>query len=204
MAVRHIVGIDIGTSKICTVIGQIDKDDRINVLGYGIVPSKGIERGMVVNIEEASRAVIASINKAEQTGYRVVSAYVSISGKHIRTYNRTGLSAISRVGDGVVTREEIMRAIETAQADALPTNLEILHVMPYRYILDGNVVRDPIGMHGFRLEVDVHIVVCEMLAIQSLIKVLQDAGVEIDEVVLQPLAAADEARGRQWRGCGRA
>ena len=191
MAVRHIVGIDIGTSKICTVIGQIDKDDRINVLGYGIVPSKGIERGMVVNIEEASRAVIASINKAEQTGDRVVSAYVSISGKHIRTYNRTGLAAISRVGDGVATREEIMRAIETAQADALPTNLEILHVMPYRYILDGNVVRDPIGMHGFRLEVDVHIVVCEMAAIQSLIKVLQEAGVEIDEVVLQPLAAAE-------------
>ncbi|NBU63454.1 MAG: cell division protein FtsA, partial [Chloroflexia bacterium] len=133
MAVRQIVGIDIGTSKICTIIGQIDKDDRINVLGSGVVPSKGIERGMVVNIEEASRAVIASIQKAELTGYRVVSAYVSISGRHIRTYNRKGIAAISRIGDGAVTRDEIMRAIETAQADALPPNLEILHVMPYRY-----------------------------------------------------------------------
>ncbi|MCX6015285.1 MAG: cell division protein FtsA [Chloroflexales bacterium] len=202
MAVRPIVGIDIGTSKICTVIGQIDKEDRINVLGYGIVPSKGIERGMVVNIEEASRAVIASINKAEQSGYRVGSAYVSISGKHIRTYNRTGMAAISRAGEGVVTRDEIMRAIETAQADALPANLEILHVMPYRFRLDGNVVRDPIGMHGFRLEIDVHIVVCEMVAIQNLIKVLQEAGVEIDEVVLQPLAAAEAVLTSEERESG--
>lgn len=191
MAVRHIVGIDIGTAKICTIIGQIDNDNRINVLGSGVVPSKGIERGMVVNIEEASRAVMASVSKAEASGYRVSSAYVSISGKYIRTYNRSAATAIPRIGEGVVTRDEIMRAIETAQADPLPANLEILHVMPYRYTLDGNEVRDPIGMSGFRLEVDVHIVVCEIIAIQNLIKVLKDAGVEIDEMVLQPLAAAE-------------
>lgn len=192
MAPRHIVGIDIGTSKICTVIAQIDRDDRINVLGSGIVPSKGIDRGMVVNLDEATRAVQASVEKAEAVaGYRIQSAYVSIAGRHIRTYSRRGQTAISRSGDGMVSREDILHAIETAQAEALPSNYEVLHVMPYRYILDGTVVRDPLNMPGYRLEVDVHVVVCENTAIHNLIKIVQDVGVEIDDIVLQPLAAAE-------------
>lgn len=192
MAPRHLVGIDIGTSKICTVIAQIDRDDRITVLGSSIVPSKGVDHGMVVNLEEATRAVQASVEKAEAAaGYRIQSAYVSIAGRHIHTYNRSGMTAISRSGDGVVTREDVLHAIDTAQAEPLPSNFEVLHVMPYRYILDGTVVRDPISMPGYRLEVDVHIVVCENTAIHNLIKIVQDVGVEIDDIVLQPLAAAE-------------
>lgn len=192
MAPRHIVGIDIGTFKICTVIAQIDRDDRITVLGSGMVPSKGVDHGMVVNLEEATRAVQASVEKAEAAaGYRIQSAYVSIAGRHIRTYNRRGATAVTHGRDGMVIREDMLHAIETAQAEPLPSNYEVLHVMPYRYILDGKVVRDPIGMPGYRLEVDVHVVVCENTAIHNLIKIVQDVGVEIDDIVLQPLAAAE-------------
>ena len=192
MAPRHIVGIDIGTSKICTVIAQIDRDERITVLGSSMVPSKGIEHGTIVNLEEATRAIQSSVEKAEAAaGYRIQSAYVSIASRQIRTYNGHGVTAITRGGDGMVAREDMFHAIETAQTENNSPHYEVLHVMPYRYTLDGTIVRDPVGMPGYRLEVDVHVVMCENAAIQNLIKVVQDVGVEIDDIVLQPIASAE-------------
>ena len=120
MAPRHIVGIDIGTSKICTVIAQIDRDERITVLGSSMVPSKGIEHGSIVNLEEATRAIQSSVEKAEAAaGYRVQSAFVSIAGRHIRTYDSHGVTAVTRGGDGKVSREDILHAIETAQTEKI-------------------------------------------------------------------------------------
>jgi cell division protein FtsA len=197
MPQRNIAAIDIGSTKIITIIAQIEPDNAITVLGYGDVPSKGIERGMVVNIDEAARAVNASINKAEiMAGYRIESAFVSITGRHIRSYVRDGAVAIARPGNGAgsygtVTREDILRAVETAQAEALPPTIEQLHVMPYRYVLDGAEVHDPIGMPGLRLEVDIHVVVCESSAIMNIINIVRQSNVEIDDIVLQPIAAAE-------------
>lgn len=197
MPQRNIAAIDIGSTKIITIIAQIEPDNAITVLGYGDMPSKGIERGMVVNIDEAARAVNASINKAEiMAGYRIESAFVSITGRHIRSYVRDGAVAIARPGNGAgaygtVTREDILRAVETAQAEALPSTIEQLHVMPYRYVLDGTEVHDPIGMPGLRLEVDIHVVVCESSAIMNIINIVRQSNVEIDDIVLQPIAAAE-------------
>ncbi|MFZ9859018.1 MAG: cell division protein FtsA [Roseiflexaceae bacterium] len=197
MPQRNIAAIDIGSTKIITIIAQIDSDNAITVLGYGDVPSKGIERGIVVNIDEAARAVNASINKAEiMAGYRIESAFVSITGRHIRSYVRDGAVAIARPasnssGYGTVTREDILRAVETAQAEALSPTIEQLHVMPYRYVLDGTEVHDPIGMPGLRLEVDIHVVVCESSAIMNIINIVRQSNIEIDDIVLQPIAAAE-------------
>jgi cell division protein FtsA len=192
VSVRTIAGIDIGSTKITSMIAQMDGEHIISVFGHGTVPARGIQRGMVVNLEDATRAVRASITKAEQmAGYRIGSAYVSITGKHISTFTRRGAVAMSREFDGRVNEDDILRAVETAQAEPLSQQVELLHVMPFRYTLDGNVVRDPIGMLGYRLEVDVHLVVCEVGAIQNLITVVQNAGVDIDDVVLQQLASAE-------------
>ncbi|MFM2309807.1 MAG: hypothetical protein RLY87_1929 [Chloroflexota bacterium] len=189
---RTIAGIDIGSTKIVTMIAQMDGEQIITVLGYGVAPSRGVERGMIVNLEEATRSVKASITQAEQMGgYRVGSAYVSITGKHIQSFTRSGPVAISREFDGYVRQEDILRAVEIAQAEPLPANVELLHVMPFRYTLDSQEVQDPIGMRGYRLEVDVHIVVCDVAAIQNVIKVVQNCNVEIDDVVLQQLASAE-------------
>jgi cell division protein FtsA len=199
MPLRNIAAIDIGTTKIVTVIAQIDTNNAITVLGYGDVPSKGIERGMVVNLDEAARAVNSSISKAElMAGYRIESAFVSITGRHIRSYVRDGAVAIARPAMGAgtsaygtVTREDILRAVETAQAEAMPSSLEQLHVMPYRYVLDGTEVHDPVGMPGLRLDVDIHVVVCDSTAIENIIKIVRHSKVEIDDIVLQPIAAAE-------------
>jgi len=189
---RTIAGIDIGSTKIVTMIAQMDGDQIITVLGYGVAPSRGVERGIIVNLEEATRSIKASITQAEQMGgYRVGSAYVSITGKHIQSFSRTGAVAISREYDGYVRHEDILRAVETAQAEPLPPNVELLHVMPFRYTLDTQEVQDPVGMRGYRLEVDVHIVVCDVTAIQNIIKVVQNCSVDIDDVVLQQLASAE-------------
>ena len=155
---RTIAGIDIGSTKIITMIAQMDGEQIITVLGYGVAPARGVERGIIVNLEEATRSIKASITQAEQMGgYRVGSAYVSITGKHIQSFTRTGPVAISREYDGYVRHEDILRAVEIAQAEPLPANVELLHVMPFRYTLDTQEVQDPIGMRGYRLEVDVHI-----------------------------------------------
>ena len=190
MPSRIIAGIDIGSTKIVTVIAEIDPDDAVRILGYGIVPSKGVDRGKITNLEEVTRAVGNSISMAEQMGgYRIGSAYVSISSQHIQAYSQMGSAAITR--DMTVTRDHIMRAIENAQAIKLPPGTEILHVMPYCYVLDDVMYADPCGINGYRLDVHVHMVVCETLAIQNLITVMKNNGVEIDDVVLQPLAAAE-------------
>ncbi len=190
MPSRTIAGIDIGTTKIVTVIAEMDSDNVLRILGHGIVPSKGVERGLIVNIEEAARAVGNSITMAEQMGgYRIGSAYVSISGRHIETLSRIGSAAVSR--ESMVTNEHIHRAVENAQAFRMGTGKELLHVMPYRYVIDDLEVNDPCGMHGVRLDVHVHMVLCDTGAIQNLLKVVTQNGVEVEDIVLQQLATAE-------------
>jgi len=192
MAHRTIVGIDVGTTKVCTIVGQVYDSGRVNVLGVGLTPSKGLDKGVVVNIDDAVNAIATSIEKAERlSGYRISAAFVGIAGRHIQSLNSRGVVAVAR-SDHEITRHDVARAVEAAQAVAIPTQREVIHVIPRAYVVDGNEgIRDPIGMSGFRLEVETHIITGEVMAIQNLIKSVQKTGVEIDDLVLQPLAAGE-------------
>ena len=189
---RTIVGIDIGTTKVCTIVAQLSDSGRLSILGVGVTPSKGLDKGIVVNIDNAVSAIETSIEKAERlTGYRIGTAFVGVSGRHISSLNSRGVVAVQRP-DQEITRSDIARAVEAAQAVAIPTQREIIHVIPRAYILDGyEGIRDPIGMSGSRLEVETHIVTGEVMAIQNLIRSVQKSGIGIDELVLQPLASGE-------------
>ncbi|MGQ9547548.1 MAG: cell division protein FtsA [Roseiflexus sp.] len=192
MAHRTIVGIDVGTTKVCTIVGQVYDNGRVNVLGVGLTPSKGLDKGVVVNIDDAVNAIATSVEKAERlSGYRINAAFVGIAGRHIQSLNSRGVVAVAR-SDHEITRHDVARAVEAAQAVAIPTQREVIHVIPRAYVVDGNEgIRDPIGMSGFRLEVETHIITGEVMAIQNLIKSVQKTGIEIDDLVLQPLAAGE-------------
>ncbi|HNP88299.1 MAG: cell division protein FtsA [Chloroflexi bacterium SZAS-1] len=192
MAQRTIVGIDVGTTKVCTIVGQVHDNGRINVLGVGLTPSKGLDKGVVVNIDDAVNAIATSVEKAERlSGYRIGTAFVGVSGRHISSLNSRGVVAVSRA-DHEITRSDVARAVENAQTIAMPNQREIIHVIPRAYVVDGHEgIRDPIGMSGFRLEVETHIVTGEVMAIQNLIKSVQRAGIEIDDLVLQTLASGE-------------
>ena len=189
---RTVVGIDVGTTKICTMVAEVRPDGRVNILGVGLTPSKGLDKGVVVNIDEAVNAISTSVEKAERlSGYRIGTAYVGIAGKHVQSLNSRGVVAISRP-DHEITGTDVSRAVESAQAVAIPTQREIIHVIPRAYIVDGHEnIRDPVGMSGYRLEVETHIVTGEVMAIQNLIKSVERAGVIIDDLVLQPLASGE-------------
>jgi cell division protein FtsA len=189
---RTIVGIDVGTTKVCTIVAQASDTGKLNILGVGLTPSKGMDKGVVVNIDDAVSAISASVEKAERlSGYRIGTAFVGVSGRHISSLNSRGVVAVQRP-DHEISRNDVARAVESAQAVAIPTQREIIHVIPRAYVLDGNEgIRDPIGMSGFRLEVETHIVTGEVMAIQNLIRSVQKTGVEIDDLILQPLASGE-------------
>ncbi|MFN8565960.1 MAG: cell division protein FtsA [Kouleothrix sp.] len=192
MAQRTIVGIDVGTTKVCTIVAQVHDSGRMNVLGVGLTPSKGLDKGVVVNIDDAVNAITTSVEKAERlSGYRIGTAFVGVSGRHISSLNSRGVVAVSRA-DHEISRSDVARAVENAQTIAMPNQREIIHVIPRAYVVDGHEgIRDPIGMSGFRLEVETHIVTGEVMAIQNLIKSVQRAGIEIDDLVLQTLASGE-------------
>ncbi len=192
MANRTIVGIDVGTTKVCTIVAQVQESGRVNVLGVGLTPSKGLDKGMVVNIDDAVNAIATSVEKAERlSGYRIGTAFIGVAGRHIASLNSRGVVAVARA-DHEITRHDIDRAVESAQAVAIPTQREVIHVIPRAYIVDGHEgIRDPVGMSGFRLEVETHIVTGEVMAIQNLIKSVRKSGIEIDDLVLQPLASGE-------------
>ncbi len=175
----------------------------MRIIGVGIVPSRGLRKGVVVNVPEATAAIAASVAEAERTsGYQIQRAYVSLSGVHLSSTNSRGVVAISRRDEGI-TVDDVDRALDAAGAIAVPHNRELVHVVPRYYIVDGQEgVRDPIGMHGFRMEVEAHVVTGSTTAIQNLVKCVAGAGVEVDEVVLASLAAGDAVLAENEREMG--
>jgi cell division protein FtsA len=186
------VGIDVGSSKVCTLVGEVDDEGDVRVIGVGLVPSRGIRKGVVVNVADATGAIAASVEKAERTsGYKIERAYVGLSGTHLSSLNSRGVVGISRREHGI-TVDDVDRALDAAHAIAVPHSQEVVHVIPRGYVVDGqDGVRDPIGIHGFRLEVEAHIVTSSSTAIQNLTKCVERAGVEVDELVLASMAAGD-------------
>jgi len=187
---RTIACIDIGTTKICTLVGECDADGCLRILGVGIAPSKGIRRGMVVNVAETAQAIAASVESAERiSNYHIESALVGIGGKHISSINSRGVVVISRGYRGIA-EEDVERALEAARAIAIPHNRMIIHTIPRGYMIDDqDGVKDPIGMQAFRLEVEAHIVTGASSSVNNLVKCVESAGLGVDDVVLQPLAS---------------
>jgi cell division protein FtsA len=187
-----IAAIDVGTTKICTLIGEVDEAAALRIIGVGVVPSRGMRKGMVVNAAQASQAIRESVERAERTsGYTVERALVGVGGQHISTFSSRGVAPVSRGGRGV-TLADIHRVLDSASAVPVPHNRQTIHMIPRSYTLDGQEgIRDPLGLFGFRVEVDAHVVTGSTTAVRSLQKCVEDADVEVAELVLQPLAAAD-------------
>src|SRR5437764_10875458 len=175
---RIIVGIDVGTNKVCTIVAEATPGagNRLNVLGVGAVASEGLSRGMITDIVAASTAIEHSLEAAErQSGCRILSAYVSVSGNHISSQNNRGLVAVSN-HDRIITSEDVTRAVEAASAIAVPAGRDVLHVIPRTYTVDGqDGIRNPTGMSGFRLDVETHIVMGAANVRANLVRCVQTA-----------------------------
>jgi len=189
---KLISAIDVGTTKICTIIGSLDSGGNVQVLGVGLVPSHGMHKGMVVNVEEAKEAVTESIRRAEQaSGLKVESAYVGVTGRHISSINSHGVVAIPR-NDRLVRHDDLKRVLSSAQQVNLPDDRRILHAIPRNYALDSQErIKNPVGMHGFRLDVETHIITAAISSVQNLVKCIRSIGVEIQDLILEPLASGE-------------
>jgi cell division protein FtsA len=202
---RIIVGIDVGTNKVTTIVAEAAPgvSDRVNVLGVGAVASEGLSRGMITDIVAASGAIEHSLEAAErQSGCRILSAYVSVSGNHISSQNNRGLVAVSNP-DRIITADDVTRAVEAASALAVPAGRDVLHVIPRTYTVDGqDGIRNPVGMSGFRLDVETHIIMGATNVRENLIRCVQKADVEVDDLVLSPLASAEAVLTEQEKNLG--
>jgi len=187
-----LASIDVGSSKICTLVAELTPEEDLRILGVGVTPAQGVKKGMVDNIQEATAAITNSVEKAERSsGSRVLAAHVSISGNHVNSLNNRGIATIPG-RQRPITKQDIDRAIEEAQALNLPTNREVLHVIPRFFIVDGQEhVSDPVGMYGQRLDMETHIVTGSVTAVQNLTQCVESAGVQVETLVLSPLAAAE-------------
>ncbi len=184
-----VVGLDIGTSKVAALVAELAPDGTLQVLGMGSHESKGLKKGVVVNIEATVGAIQRALEEAElMADCKIASAWTGIAGSHIRSFNSTGMVAVK---DREVSAIDVERAVDTARAVNIPTDQQILHVLRQEFIIDGQEdVREPVGMSGVRLEVKVHIVTGAVSAAQNIVKCVRRCGLEVDDLVLQPLASA--------------
>jgi cell division protein FtsA len=184
-----IVGLDIGTSKIVALVAEVPPEGGINILGMGSAPSRGLKKGVVVNIEATVSAIQRALEDAElMANCKIGQVYTGIAGSHIRSLNSHGMVPIR---DREVTQNDIDRVVETARAVNISTDQQILHVLPQEFVIDGQEgVREPLGMSGVRLEVKVHIVTGAVSAAQNIVKCVRRCGLEVKDLILQPLASS--------------
>ncbi|MBN1917166.1 MAG: cell division protein FtsA [Verrucomicrobia bacterium] len=189
-----VVGLDVGTTKTCTVVGEPTEDGRVRVLGVGTAPSRGLRRGEIVDVEETVASITQSIDEAERVSdTEIHSVFAGITGDHVQTKNARGVAPVE-TDSNEITQADIDRAIESAQAMARSIDREILHAVPSGFIVDGAAdIRDPRGLCGRRIEVLVHLVTGALLSAQNLVKCINKAGFEVEDIVFQPLAAARAA-----------
>jgi len=184
-----IVGLDIGTSKIVALVAEVAPDGAINVIGLGTQPSRGLRKGVVVNIDATMASIARVIEEAEvMANCRIADVVTGIAGSHIRSLNSSGMVAIR---EKEVSEADVDRVMETAKAVAIPNDQQILHILPQEFIIDGqDGVREPLGMSGVRLEVKVHIVTGAVSAVENIVKCVRRCGLTVTDVMLQPLASA--------------
>lgn len=188
---RLVSAIDVGSTKITTLVAQVSEEDSVHVIGVSTVPSKGVRRGQIVNIDEASAGILESVEVAERmAGFSVGKVLVLVGGSHVQSQNSTGVVAVSQT-NGEITIEDVARVMEAARAISLPTAQEILHVLPRSFTVDGQEgVKDPVGMTGVRLEVDTHIVTGSGTALKNLTKCVSEVGSDIAGLVFSGLASS--------------
>ncbi len=184
-----IVGLDIGTSKVVAIVGEVTPDNEIEVIGIGSHPSRGLKKGVVVNIESTVQSIQRAVEEAElMAGCQIHSVYAGIAGSHIRSLNSHGIVAIR---DKEVTTADVERVIDAARAVAIPADQRILHILPQEFIIDNQEgIREPIGMSGVRLEAKVHMVTGAVSAAQNIIKCVRRCGLEVDDIILEQLASS--------------
>jgi len=184
-----IVGLDIGTSKVVAIVGEVTADGEIDIIGIGTQPSRGLKKGVVVNIESTVQSIQRAVEEAElMAGCQIRSVYAGIAGSHIRSINSHGIVAIK---DKEVTAADVERVIDAAKAVAIPADQRILHVLPQEFVIDNSEgIRDPISMSGVRLEAKVHLVTGAMSAAQNIIKCVRRCGLEVDDIILEQLASS--------------
>ena len=192
-----LVGLDIGTTKTCAVIGTMNANGQVEVIGVGVTPSKGMKNGVIVNIDNTMASVVKAIDEAElMAGYEVTDVIVGVSGQHVKGQNSRGVVAVSSRNRTIAT-QDVKRVIEAAQAVVIPVDREILHVLSKEFSVDDQIgIKDPIGMSGVRLEAEVHIVTGSSSSIQNMIKAVEKAGFQYRDIVFNPLAAADAVLSR--------
>ena len=186
---RMIVGLDIGTSKVVAIVGEIGPEGKIEVVGIGSNPSRGMKKGVVVNIESTVQSIQRAVEEAElMAGCQIHSVYVGIAGSHIRSLNSHGIVAIK---DREVYSPDLERVIDAAQAVAIPADQKILHILPQEYVIDNQEgIKEPMGMSGVRLEAKVHLVTCAVNAAQNIEKCIRRCGLDVEEIILEQLASS--------------
>ena len=185
-----IVGLDIGTSKVLAVVAEVNDNDELEVLGVGQHPSRGLRKGVVANIDSTVQSIQLAIEDAELTAEcRISSVYAGIAGAHINSMNSSGVAAIKNRDE--VGAEDVERVLEAAQAQAIPNDQRVLHILPQDFIIDGQEgIREPIGMSGVRLEAKVHIITGAVSAAQNIVKCITRCGLEVEDMVLEQIASS--------------
>src|SRR5574343_1889770 len=181
-------GLDIGTSKVAAIVGAFRGGDEIEVIGIGTAPSKGLKKGIVVNLETTVQSIQRAIEEAElMAGCQIKSVFAGIAGSHIRSRNSLGVVAIK---DKEVTQYDIDRVIDSARAVAISADQKVLHILPQEFIIDTQGgIKEPIGMSGIRLEAKVHMVTSSVSAEQNIVKCIRRCGLDVDDIVLEQLAS---------------
>lgn len=198
-----IAGLDVGTTKICAIVGEVNDDQRIDIIGIGSAPSRGLRKGVVVNIDGTVKSIEKAVKEAElMAGVDLGSVFVGIAGSHIKGINSRGVVAVSGKNKEI-TRHDVNRAIDAARAVSIPVDREVLHILPQEFIIDDqDGIIDPYGMSGVRLEVEVHIITAAVTSAQNLVKSVNRAGLEIEDIVLEQFASSKSALSPQEKELG--
>ncbi len=189
--VTRIVGLDIGTSKVAAIVGEINPEGELEIVGIGTHPSHGLKKGVVINIESTVQSIQRAVEEAElMSGRQIDSVYAGIAGSHIRSINSHGIVAV-RDRDREVYPQDVERVIDAAQAMAIPADQKILHILPQEYIIDNQEgIKEPLGMSGVRLEAKVHLVTCAVNAAQNIEKCIERCGLTVNDIILEQLASS--------------
>ena len=203
---NYIVGLDIGTTKICCIIGEFKDDEKIDIIGIGQHPSRGLRKGVVVNIDSTVESIKNAVEEAElMAGCEIDSVYVGIAGGHITSLNSHGNIALkgTEIGQKEIEQKDIDRVIESAKAIAIPLDREVIHVLPQEYIVDNqDGIKNPLGMDGVRLEAKVHIVTAAVASAQNIVKCVNKAGLTVSDIVLEQLASSESVLSPDERELG--
>jgi cell division protein FtsA len=187
-----LTAIDVGTTKVCTIIANVEETGNIRVIGIGISPSAGLHKGLVVNLKEAAQSIQTSVRKAElMSGHKIESAYIGVTGRHVTSVNNRGVVSINN-GDRLVRSEDLKRVMKNAQNIKVPAERKLLHIIPRSFAIDGQAgVKNPVGMHGRRLDVETHIITAAVTSVQNVMKCVRSIGIDVEDLVLEPLASSE-------------